>query len=61
MQIREDDLCISMVAILYLKVSPMKGVTRFGIKGKLAPRYIGPLEILAVGGLRLPKVLKHRI
>jgi hypothetical protein len=27
---------------VYLKVSPMKGVTRFGVKGKLVPRYIGP-------------------
>jgi hypothetical protein len=27
---------------VYLKVSPMKGVNRFGVKGKLAPRYIGP-------------------
>jgi hypothetical protein len=26
-------------------VSPTKGVQRFGIKGKLAPRYIGPYEI----------------
>ncbi len=26
----------------YLRVSPMKGVHRFGVKGKLAPRYIGP-------------------
>ena len=24
----------------------MKGVTRFGVKGKLAPRYIGPYQIL---------------
>ena len=28
-----------------LKVSPMKGVRRFGKKGKLAPRYIGPFRI----------------
>jgi hypothetical protein len=27
---------------VYLKVSPMKGVKRFGVKGKLSPRYIGP-------------------
>jgi hypothetical protein len=27
---------------VYLKVSPTKGVQRFGVKGKLAPRYIGP-------------------
>ena len=31
---------------MFLKVSPMKGVIRFGKKGKLAPRYIGPFEIL---------------
>ena len=30
---------------MFLKVSPMKGVMRFGKKGKLAPRYIGPFEI----------------
>jgi hypothetical protein len=30
----------------YLQVSPMKGVRRFGIKGKLAPRYIGPYPII---------------
>ncbi len=27
----------------YLRVTPMKGTHRFGIKGKLAPRYIGPI------------------
>jgi hypothetical protein len=31
---------------VYLKVSPMKGVKRFGMKGKLSPRYIGPFLIL---------------
>ncbi|WMV41779.1 hypothetical protein MTR67_035164 [Solanum verrucosum] len=29
-----------------LKVSPMKGVIKFGKNGKLSPRYIGPFEIL---------------
>ncbi|XP_070036440.1 uncharacterized protein [Nicotiana tomentosiformis] len=29
-----------------LRVSPMKGVMRFGKKGKLSPRYIGPFEVL---------------
>ncbi|XP_059310143.1 uncharacterized protein LOC132061320 [Lycium ferocissimum] len=28
------------------KVSPMKGIMRFGRKGKLSPRFIGPYEIL---------------
>ncbi|WVZ73569.1 LOW QUALITY PROTEIN: hypothetical protein U9M48_021858, partial [Paspalum notatum var. saurae] len=30
---------------VYLQVSPMKGVHRFGVKGKLAPRYVGPFKI----------------
>ncbi|GKC01397.1 reverse transcriptase domain-containing protein [Tanacetum coccineum] len=33
-----------------LKVSPWKGVMRFGRKGKLAPRYVGPFEILESSG-----------
>jgi len=31
---------------VYLKVSPMKGVQRFRVKRKLAPRYVGPYRIL---------------
>ena len=31
---------------VYLRVSPMKGVQRFGVKGKLAPRYVGPFLII---------------
>ena len=34
----------------YLKVSPLRGVRRFGIKGKLAPRYVGPFTVLAKHG-----------
>ena len=30
---------------IYLKVSPMKKVQRFGVKRKLAPRYVGPYSI----------------
>nr|GEZ86243.1 reverse transcriptase domain-containing protein [Tanacetum cinerariifolium] len=30
-----------------LKVSPWKGVVRFGKQGKLNPRYIGPFKVLA--------------
>jgi hypothetical protein len=35
---------------VYLRVSPMKGVKRFGVKGKLAPRYIRLFPILEKGG-----------
>jgi hypothetical protein len=47
---------------VYLKVSPMKGVTRFRVKGKLAPQYIGPFLILEQCGpvayrLQLPETL----
>jgi hypothetical protein len=48
----------------YLRVTPMKGTHRFGIKGKLAPRYIGPFRILARCGevayqLELPRNLSQ--
>jgi hypothetical protein len=43
-------------------VSPIRGVRRFGVKGKLAPRYISPYQILAKHGevayqLNLPENL----
>ncbi|CAN6707423.1 unnamed protein product [Malus baccata var. baccata] len=31
--------------LVFLKLSPWRGVVRFGKKGKLSPRYIGPYEI----------------
>jgi hypothetical protein len=47
---------------VYLKVSPMKGIPRFRVKGQLAPRYIGPFPILEQYGpvayrLQLPETL----
>jgi hypothetical protein len=36
---------------VYLRVSPMEGVKRFGMKGKLAPRYIRPFLILEKCGI----------
>jgi hypothetical protein len=35
---------------VYLKVSPMRGVKRFGIKRKLEPRYVGPYRIIEKSG-----------
>jgi len=35
---------------VYLKVSPMKGVNHFGVKRKLAPRYVGPYQIIEKSG-----------
>jgi hypothetical protein len=47
---------------VYLKVSPIKGVKRFIVKGELSPRYIGPFSILEKCGnvaykLELPSSL----
>ena len=49
---------------VFLRVSPWKGVLRFGKKGKLSPRYIGPYEIVARIGplayrLALPQELSQ--
>jgi hypothetical protein len=39
------DLSFEVGNYVYLKVSPIRGIKRFGVKGKLAPRYIGPYQI----------------
>ena len=31
---------------VFLKVTPMRGVMRFGKKGNLNPRYVGPFEVI---------------
>ena len=49
---------------VFLKVSPWKGKIRFGKKGKLSPRFIGPFEVLRRIGevayeVALPPELEH--
>ena len=44
--VRRRDLEFEVNDWVYLKVSPMKGVVRFGKKGKLSPRYVGPYQIV---------------
>lgn len=36
--------------MVFLKVSPMKNIMRFGTKGKLSPRYVGPYKIIVEVG-----------
>jgi hypothetical protein len=44
---------------VYLKVSPMKCVKRFGVKGKLSPHYNGPFSILEKCGTVAYKLELH--
>jgi len=43
---RRRDLEFEVGDKVFLKLSPWKGILRFGRKGKLSPKYIGPYEIL---------------
>nr|GEV69425.1 putative reverse transcriptase domain-containing protein [Tanacetum cinerariifolium] len=59
---RRKPLELSVGDKVLLKVSPRKGVVRFGKRSKLSPRYVGPFEIVERIGpvaywLRLPKEL----
>ena len=60
---RRRDLEFRINDWVFLKVSPMKGVMRFGKKGKLSPQYIGPYRIIRRVGqlayeLELPSELE---
>jgi hypothetical protein len=60
--IRRSPLRFQVGDFVYLRVSPTRGIQRFGVKGKLAPRYVGPFEILEICGpvayrLQLPPKL----
>jgi hypothetical protein len=43
---RRRDLSFEVGDFVYLKVSPMRGIRKFKVKGKLAPRYVDPFQIL---------------
>jgi hypothetical protein len=43
---RRRELMFEVGDFVYLKVSPMRGMKRFKVKGKLSPRYSGPFKIL---------------
>ena len=63
---RRRDLKFEMGDQVFLQVSPWKGILRFGKRGKLSPRYIGPYEIVSKVGevayrLRLPLELANNV
>ncbi|WVZ90413.1 hypothetical protein U9M48_036718 [Paspalum notatum var. saurae] len=43
---RRRELSFEVGDSVYLKVSPIRGTKRFQVKGKLAPRYVGPYKII---------------
>jgi hypothetical protein len=43
---RRRDISFEVGDFVYLKVSPMRGTRRFKVKGKLAPKYVGPFKIV---------------
>jgi hypothetical protein len=43
---RRRELIFEVGDFVYLRVSPMRGMKRFKVNGKLSPRYIGPFKIL---------------
>ncbi|KAK1611393.1 hypothetical protein QYE76_035066 [Lolium multiflorum] len=47
---RRREMTFEIGDFVYLKVSPLKGMQRFQLKGKLAPRYVGPFKVLSRQG-----------
>jgi hypothetical protein len=43
---RKRELSFEVGDYMYLKVSPMRGLRHFKVRGKLAPRFIGPFNII---------------
>jgi hypothetical protein len=47
---RRSELSFEVGDFVYLKVSPMRGLGHFKVRGKIAPRFIGPFMILEKRG-----------
>ncbi|KAK1664745.1 hypothetical protein QYE76_052904 [Lolium multiflorum] len=47
---RRREMTFEIGDFVYLKVSPLTGMQRFQLKGKLAPRYVGPFKVLSRRG-----------
>jgi hypothetical protein len=63
---RRKELSFEVGDFIYHKVSPMRGLRCFKIRGKLAPRFIGPFKILEKRGevayqLELPSQLRNLV
>ena len=43
---KQRDVSFEVGDYVFLKVSPLRGTKRFHVKGKLAPRYVGPYSIV---------------
>ena len=43
---RKRELYFEVGNFVYLEVSPIRGTRRFQVQGKLAPRYIGPYQVV---------------
>jgi hypothetical protein len=47
---RRRHLSFEIGDFVYLKVSPMRGMRRFEVKGKLTPTYVSPFKIISHKG-----------
>ena len=47
---KRKEIVYEVVYRVYLRVSPLRGVKHFGVKGKLAPCFVGPYKVLECMG-----------
>ena len=53
---RRRDLVFEIGDLVFVKISPMRGVVRFGKAGKLTPRYVGPFRVMERIGFQAYRV-----